>query len=46
MFYGTDTVDRARRVASYIASMLKGASPSELAVQQPIKFELVITAGR
>jgi putative ABC transport system substrate-binding protein len=39
---GCDNVDLARRAASYVDRMLRGAGPSELPVQQPIKFELVI----
>jgi ABC-type uncharacterized transport system substrate-binding protein len=42
MSYGCDNVDLARRAASYVDRILRGASPSELPVQQPIKFELVI----
>lgn len=40
--YGNDLVDQYRQAAAYIDRLLKGANPSDLPVQAPVKFELVI----
>jgi putative ABC transport system substrate-binding protein len=40
--YGSDQRDLFRLAASYIDRILRGAKPSELPVQAPVKYELVI----
>jgi ABC-type uncharacterized transport system substrate-binding protein len=40
--YGPNRVDPYRRAASYLSRILKGEKPSELPVQAPTKYELVI----
>jgi putative ABC transport system substrate-binding protein len=40
--YGVDRVDIFHRSASYLDRLLRGAKPSELPVQIPTKFEMVV----
>jgi putative ABC transport system substrate-binding protein len=40
--YAPDRVDQYRRAAGYVDRLLRGAKVSELPVQFPTKFELVV----
>jgi len=40
--YGPDIVDQYRLAAGYVDRILKGEKPSELPVQAPVKYELVV----
>jgi putative ABC transport system substrate-binding protein len=40
--YGTPVPESYRSAAAYVAKILRGAQPGDLAMEQPTKFELVI----
>jgi putative ABC transport system substrate-binding protein len=40
--HGPDILDLVRRASSYVDRILRGAKPSELPIQYPTKFELVV----
>ena len=40
--YGPDVVDQYKRAAFYAGKLLKGARPSELPVEEPTRFELIV----
>jgi len=42
MSYGVNVMEQFPRAAAYVDRILKGAKPTDLPVQQPTKFELVI----
>ena len=42
MAYGVSFIDLYRRAAMYVDKILKGRTPADLPVEQPIKFEFIV----
>jgi len=42
MSYGSNPADLYRRAATYVDKILKGRTPADLPVEQPMKFEFVV----
>ena len=42
MSYGTNVADLYRRAAVFVDKILKGRTPADLPVEQPMKFEFII----
>jgi putative ABC transport system substrate-binding protein len=42
MSYGVSNLSNARRAASYVDKILKGAKPADLPVEQPTEFDFVV----
>jgi putative tryptophan/tyrosine transport system substrate-binding protein len=40
--YGTNLTDLFRRAGDFVDRILRGAKPSELPIEQPTKFDLVV----
>ena len=42
MAYGANVPDNFHRAANYVDRILKGASPADLPIQEPVRFDFVI----
>jgi putative tryptophan/tyrosine transport system substrate-binding protein len=46
MSYGTNTTDLDRRAATYVDKIMKGRTPADLPVEQPMKFVINLQAAK
>jgi ABC-type uncharacterized transport system substrate-binding protein len=46
MSYGVEQVATYRRLADYVAKILKGTKPADLPVEQPTKFEFIVNLSQ
>jgi putative ABC transport system substrate-binding protein len=42
MSYGPNFPDLFRRAGNYVDKILRGAKPADIAIEQPVKFDLII----
>jgi putative ABC transport system substrate-binding protein len=42
MAFGVSFIDLFRRAATYVDKILKGRTPADLPVEQPMKFEFIV----
>jgi putative ABC transport system substrate-binding protein len=42
MSYGVDQVSMYRRTGAFVAKILKGTKPSDMPIEQPTKFQLIV----
>jgi putative ABC transport system substrate-binding protein len=43
MYYGVNILDLDRRAATYVDKILKGRTPQDLPVEQPMRFEFIVS---
>ena len=43
MYYGADVMESYQRIAAFVDKIIQGRKPADLPVEQPMKFELVVS---